>query len=105
GLEVDQGQSFIGFRLLQLFRDFTRLFWLAERLGRGAAGWSRLGVFEDLAVGVNDLWPGGILLLHPADQRAFELFGIDLLEQPSDGALTGHNILPWPTGPGPTAQA
>ena len=52
-----------------------------------------MGVFDHFAVRMHDLERSRIFGSHPARQHVFELFGINLFEQPSEGPLTGHVIL------------
>jgi hypothetical protein len=80
GVEIDQGQGFVGFRLLEFERDFRGLGRGAGRqLGRGT-GRSRLGVFEHFAVGMDQPEGLRVLGLHPIGQHFFEFFGVHLLE-------------------------
>jgi hypothetical protein len=46
-----------------------------------------------------------ILGFHPIHQHVFEGFGIDLLEQPSEGSLRGHVIFAGPTRAWAATQA
>jgi hypothetical protein len=105
GLEVDQRQGFVGFRLLQFGREFTGL-GRGGRPGRsGGTGRSRLGVLDHFAIRMHDLDWSRILSLHPAHQHVFKLFGIHLLEQSSEVPLAGHVILSWLVRSWPAAQA
>src|SRR5207245_10484410 len=51
-----------------------------------------------------DLERSWILGLHPAHQHLFELFGINLFQQPPEGSLRGHVILPSSPPARATAQ-
>jgi hypothetical protein len=93
GLKVDQHEGFVGPGLLQFGRNFTRL----GRGGLGLLGWrtgrSGLSVLDDFAIHMHHFEFSRVLRLHPAHQHIFELFAINLFEQPPEGSLRGHVIL------------
>ena len=53
---------------------------------------------------MHDLEWSRILRLHPAHQHVFQLLGINLFEQPSEGPLPGHVILSGLARSGPATQ-
>ena len=59
-----------------------------------------VGVLDYFAVRMHDLEWSRILRLHPAHQHVFELLGINLFEQPSEGPLQGTSYCPGLPGRG-----